>query len=192
MRTTVHPSSVPKLRTEIDGFDLIAWGGLPRGRATLVSGTSGSAKTVFAAQFLAAGLSRAGEHGVFVTFEESPADIRSNLKGFGWDIENWKAQSRWAFVDASPQRDEPPLIAGAYDLGALLARIEHAVNRVQAGRISIDSLGGVFAQFGDEVTIRRELLLPSGLPKVRHYGFLSPARAVALELARWLIALWTG
>ena len=49
---------IEKLRTEIEGFDLIAEGGLPKGRATLVSGTSGSAKTVIAAQFLAAGIAK--------------------------------------------------------------------------------------------------------------------------------------
>ena len=35
-------------------------------------------------------------------------------------------------------------------------------------------------------------VLPPGFPKVRHYGFLSPASAVALDLVRWLIALWAG
>ena len=42
--------------------------------------------------------------------------------------------------------------------------------------------------------LRRYLqhVLPSGFPKVRHYGFLSPAAAVSLELVRWLIALWAG
>ena len=35
-------------------------------------------------------------------------------------------------------------------------------------------------------------VLPSGLQKVRYYGFLSPACGVALELVRWLIALWAG
>ena len=29
-------------------------------------------------------------------------------------------------------------------------------------------------------------------PKVRHYGFLSPAAGVSLDLVRWLIALWAG
>ena len=33
---------------------------------------------------------------------------------------------------------------------------------------------------------------PSGFQKARHDGFLSPACAVALELVRWLIALWAG
>jgi circadian clock protein KaiC len=148
---------VPKLRTEIAGFDLIADGGMPRGRATLVSGTSGSAKTVFAAQFIAAGIQRAGEPGVFVTFEESPVDIRRNMSGFGWPIAEWEHAGQWAFVDASPQPGDQVAFSGQYDLGALLARIEYAVKRVNAQRVSIDSLGGVFAQLADEATIRHEL-----------------------------------
>ena len=35
-------------------------------------------------------------------------------------------------------------------------------------------------------------VLPSGFQKVRSYGFLSPAAAIALELVRWLIALSHG
>ena len=66
---------IEKLTTNIPGFDLVAYGGVPRGRTTLVAGTSGSAKTVFAAQFLAEGVV-AGEPGVFVTFEEHPSDIQ--------------------------------------------------------------------------------------------------------------------
>jgi Putative transposase/Transposase zinc-binding domain len=37
-----------------------------------------------------------------------------------------------------------------------------------------------------------EHVLPPGLPKVRHYGFLGPAAGVSLELVRWLIAVWAG
>jgi hypothetical protein len=47
----------------------------------------------------------------------------------------------------------------------------------------------------DAMEFLRRLLrhvLPSGFPKVRHYGFLSPAGAVPLELVRWLIAPWAG
>ncbi len=148
---------IGKLKTEIEGFDLIANGGLPRERSTLISGTSGSAKTVFAAQFLAAGVARAHEAGVFVTFEESPEDIRRNMHGFGWDIGAWEEQGKWAFVDASPEPGEPLVVAGGYDLGALLARIEHAVRRVNARRVAIDSLGGVFVQLGEGPEIRHEL-----------------------------------
>ena len=37
-----------------------------------------------------------------------------------------------------------------------------------------------------------EHVLPSGFAKVRHYGFLSPAAAVSLELVRRLIGVWLG
>jgi circadian clock protein KaiC len=154
---TGQSASIPKLRTHIEGFDLISHGGLPKGRSTLLSGTSGSAKTVLAAQFLAMGILKAGEAGVFVTFEESPDDIRKNLASLGWEIPTWEAEGRWAFVDASPEPGEPYLVSGAYDLGPLLARIEHAVKKVGAQRLVLDSLGGIFAQLDNDATVRHEL-----------------------------------
>lgn len=150
--------SITKLETGIPGFDLISYGGLPEGRTTLISGTAGSAKTVFATQFLAEGIIKAGQNGVFVTFEEQPDDIRRNVLGFNWDIIQWEADGRWAFVNAAPQPYDEAIVVGDYDLGALLARIEYAVRKTGAKRVSMDSLGAVFSQFADMATVRRELL----------------------------------
>ncbi len=147
---------VAKLATAIPGFDLIAYGGLPEGRSTLLSGTSGSAKTVFACQFLAEGIRR-NEPGVFVTFEESPEAIRKNMEGFNWDIPSWEKANQWAFVDVSPHPGQETVISGSYDLNALLVRIENATRKVRARRMSLDSLGGVFAQLGDSNIVRNEL-----------------------------------
>ena len=66
-------AGVEKIRTMIEGFDDISHGGMPLGRTTLVSGTSGTGKTLFAVQFLYNGITHFDEAGVFVTFEESPA-----------------------------------------------------------------------------------------------------------------------
>ncbi|MBF0130031.1 MAG: AAA family ATPase, partial [Alphaproteobacteria bacterium] len=120
---------IEKLETNIPGFDYIALGGLPKGRATLVSGTSGSGKTVFAVHFLAAGIEQKGEGGVFVTFEEPPDDIRKNIQGLGWDISGWETGGKWAFVDASLEPETYEAVAGEYDLGALLVRIENAIRK---------------------------------------------------------------
>ena len=155
---TTTPKNIEKLATHIPGFDHIAIGGLPKYRTTLVSGSAGSAKTVFAAQFLAEGITRSGEHGVFVTFEESPIDIRKNMFSMGWDIETWEREGKWLFVDASAAPGEEPVIAGSYDLGALLVRIEHAIITIQADRVSLDSLDAIFTQLPDRATVRRELL----------------------------------
>jgi circadian clock protein KaiC len=51
---------VRKLPTGISGFDLVSQGGIPHGRTTLVAGTAGSGKTVFACQFLQQGLEQFG------------------------------------------------------------------------------------------------------------------------------------
>jgi circadian clock protein KaiC len=150
-------TSVVKLPTGIPGFDLIAEDGLPRGRATLIAGTAGSAKTVFATQFLAAGIVEHGEAGVFVTFEDGVEDIRRNMRGFGWDIEGWERENRWAFVDASPHPEGTGVIVGDYDLGGLMARIQHAVKRVGATRVSLDSLNALFVQYREHALLRGEL-----------------------------------
>jgi circadian clock protein KaiC len=116
MNTIQSTAPVEKLQTGIDGLDLIGYGGLPKGRTTLISGTAGSAKTIMACQYLAGGITKHGEGGVFVTFEESPKDIRKNMLGFGWDIQKWENEARWAFVDAAPHPGEETYVTGTFDL----------------------------------------------------------------------------
>lgn len=147
-----------KLETGIQGFDQIAMGGLPLGRTSLVSGTAGSAKTVLACQFLAQGILRFRQPGVFVTFEETPKDIRRNMLGLGWDIPAWEEEGMWKFVDSSPAPQEEALFSGSYDFGALLARIEHSVKGLGAKRVALDSLGAVFTQYENHALVRGEML----------------------------------
>src|SRR5256885_1097988 len=132
MNEQSNDAPVQKLPTGIGSFDVIAKGGLPINRTTLLSGTAGSGKTVFAVQFLALGIRDSNEPGVFVTFEESAADIRKNMRSFGWDLEKWESEGRLAFVDASPDPNVEVIEAGPFDLGALLARVHNAVKKVNA------------------------------------------------------------
>lgn len=150
-------SSMDKVPSGIAAFDELTLGGLPRGRATLVGGTPGSGKTVFATQFLAHGITACGENGVFVTFEESPRDIEINMRGFGWDLARWREEGRLAFVDVSPPEDDH-MVIGEFDLSGLLSRIAHAVQTVHARRVVVDSIAQLFDHFiGEEVPLRREL-----------------------------------
>ena len=115
-----------KVASGIPGFDEISHGGIPRGRTTLVSGTSGSGKTAFSAQFLHEGVVDFGENGVFVTFEETPEDIIKNTNSFGWNIGKLVKEGKWVFVDASPDESDSVKV-GQSDLGAFLARIDYAI-----------------------------------------------------------------
>ncbi|WP_211264005.1 circadian clock protein KaiC [Streptosporangium amethystogenes] len=144
--------------TGINGFDHVALGGLPANRSTLVSGTTGSGKTLFAIEFLARGIMRFNEPGVFVTFEETAGHIRRNSASLGFPIERWEDEGKWAFVDASMGIGEEEQAIGSYDLGALVARIQHAVRQTGARRIALDSLGAIFTRFTGVETIRHELI----------------------------------
>ncbi|MCB1480945.1 MAG: circadian clock protein KaiC [Rhodobiaceae bacterium] len=148
---------IEKLPTGIPGFDQITTGGLPKNRTTVVAGTAGSGKTVLALQFLFAGVHEYGQAGVFVTFEESPADLMQNVRSFGWDLEDLVSQKKIAVVDASPEPGEEAIQSGTFDLSALLARIENAVSSVKAKRVILDAVGALFPQFTDSNIVRREL-----------------------------------
>ena len=156
--TQVKSKKVPvkKIPLGIEGFEVISEGGLPLGRTTLVSGSSGSGKTLFALEYLWQGIQGYGENGVFVTFEETPKDIVKNVKSLKWNLDNLEKQDKFAFVDASPSPDEK-YEAGGYDFGALIARIEHAIKKVRARRVAVDSISALFPQYGDTGIIRREL-----------------------------------
>lgn len=97
-----HLSQVQKLATGIEGFDDVCHGGLPIGRSTLISGTSGTGKTVFSLHFLYNGIKDFDEPGIFVTFEESPLDILRNAASFGWDLQSMVDNDKLFILDASP------------------------------------------------------------------------------------------
>lgn len=150
---------INKVPTGIPGADSIMLGGIPEGRTTLVAGSAGSGKTIFAIQFLKRALDD-GEGAVFVTFEETPEDIRRNVDSLGWDLDRHVAEGRLRFVDVSPSAGEDVVMAGAFDLGALMTRIEHAITSIGATRVALDSLGAVFGHFraeDSELTVRDEL-----------------------------------
>lgn len=147
-----------RVQIGIPGLELITRGGLPANRLTLVAGTAGSGKTVFAVQFLASGIIGADEPGVFVTFEERPESIRRSMRSLGWDIEAWEAKGSWAFVDASPRHQVDTVFTGEdYGLGPLLGRITETVKRIGARRVAIDSVGALVTQF-DRVAPARHAL----------------------------------
>lgn len=180
--------ALERVKTGIEAFDDLVMGGLPRGRTTIVGGTPGSGKTVFATQFLAHGIIGLNEPGVFVTFEESPIEIEVNMASFGWGIRSWRQQNKLAFVDVSP-RDHDEMVVGDFDLAGLLTRILHAARTTKARRIVLDSITQLFDHFvADQTAVRRELLrLASALKRAgltvlmtaernREYGDISRHR----------------
>jgi circadian clock protein KaiC len=155
-RTVPSTVGVQKIRTMIEGFDDVSHGGLPIGRTTLVSGTSGTGKTLFAVQFLYNGIEQFDEPGVFVTFEETATDIIKNAVSFGWDLQQLVDCGKLFILDASPD-PEGQEVVGNFDFSALIERIQYAVRKYKAKRVSIDSVTALFQQYDSASVVRREI-----------------------------------
>lgn len=170
---------IEKLPTGIPGLDHITDGGLPKGRTTLVAGSAGSGKSVLATQFLLAGIEQHGQPGVLVTSEEAAADVRTNMAGFGWNIDEYERDGLFTFVDASPESSDTETVIGNFDFSGLLARVGHAASTSGAARLSIDSLGSMFERYGGGAPVRRELLRLVG--QVKQMGVTSMITAERLD-----------
>lgn len=154
------PLSAEPLRrvpTGIRGFEHISMGGLVEHRTTLLVGTSGSGKTLFACEALYRAVTQRGQAAVFVTFEEKPADIVRNVQKLEWDLVRLVRENKLVILDASADHGLAEEV-GAYDLSGLTAQIRHAVHEVGASLVILDSMAALFQQFSDAGALRREIL----------------------------------
>ena len=150
------PTTLPKAATGIAGFDEITLGGLPAGRPSLVCGSAGCGKTLFAATFLVNGATRFGEPGVFMSFEERAEDLAANVASLGFDLDQLVADGRLAIDHVRVERSEIEE-SGEYDLEGLFVRLGYAVDQVGARRVVLDTIETLFSGFSDPAILRAEL-----------------------------------
>jgi circadian clock protein KaiC len=144
-----------KAPSGIAGFDELTGGGLPSGRTTVLAGGPGSGKTIFALQFLVNGARKFKEPGMFVAFEEAPARIVRNLRGFGWNLLKLTTEKKLFLLDAQPT---PDLVqAGDFDLSGMLAVLGGQAKAMGARRIVFDALDIMLAMLPDAGARRREV-----------------------------------
>jgi circadian clock protein KaiC len=74
-----------RVATGVPGLDRMLGGGLVAGRPYLVTGGTGSGKTLLGLTFLLEGLRR-GEEVLLVAVDEPPSEIVENVRPFGWDL----------------------------------------------------------------------------------------------------------
>jgi len=85
-RIKTQPMILEKTPTGIKGLDEITFGGLPKGRPTLVCGNAGCGKALLAMEFLVRGATQFDEPGVFMSFEETEKELITNLASLGFDL----------------------------------------------------------------------------------------------------------
>ncbi len=150
------PSALEKSRTGIQGLDELTFGGLPKGRPTLVAGGTGCGKTLLAMEFLLKGALEFGEPGVFVAFEETAADLYENMASLGYDLGELEREGKLVVEHVRVEKSEIAE-AGEFDLEGLFIRLQFAVESIGAKRVAIDTLEAIFGAFTNESLLRAEI-----------------------------------
>ena len=118
--------------TGISELDSMLHGGFMRGDVTLIVGSAGTGKTTLALQYLVNGATKFNENGLYVTFEQMPAQIYRDAASFGWDIRKLEAEGKIRVVCTSP----PVLVQFIESRSP----IDAIIDEIKAKRIVIDSI----------------------------------------------------
>jgi circadian clock protein KaiC len=148
---------IPKAPTGIKGFDEITFGGLPKGRPTLLAGGAGSGKTMFSMEFIVHGALEYDEPGVYVSFEENINDLKNNFRSLGYDLDKLAKAKKvlldHVFIERSMIEE-----TGEYDLEALFIRLGYAIDSIGAKRVALDTIEVLFAGLQNQAIVRAEIL----------------------------------
>jgi circadian clock protein KaiC len=121
-----------RLSMGIPELDEMMGGGVPKGDSLLISGSSGTGKSLLATQFIAEGIRR-GEPGIVAVFEERPDEYIGRAVSFGLNLETAVEDGMLKMIYLRP-----------LDLSVdeTLHEILAAIRKMNAQRLVIDSLAG--------------------------------------------------
>lgn len=181
-----YQAGFSKASTGVPGLDDVLFGGLPRGRTTLLCGGPGSGKTMLGMQILLQGILQYGENAVCLAFEEDEEELAANVRSLGYDVRSLITQKRLSVDYISVDRNEIEE-AGMYDLEGLFVRLDYAIRSVNAKRVLLDSLEYLFAGLSNEGIVRSEIRRLFRWLKDRGITAVVTAEAAASELqfTRW-------
>ncbi|MBU0530833.1 MAG: ATPase domain-containing protein [Candidatus Aenigmatarchaeota archaeon] len=134
-----------RVKTGIKGLDEILKGGIPYNQLTLITGTSGTGKTITCSQFILNGAAKYGENGVYLSFEEPPQSIKENMKSsFGIEFSKLEEEGKVVFIKYDPYR-----IEDVFDV------LESTIRQINAKRVVVDSISALGLHIRDKAELRQ-------------------------------------
>ncbi len=124
-----------RVATGINGLDDMLGGGLLAGTVAIVKGAPGTGKSVFGIEYLARGIERFEETGLYITFEEFSEQLFRDAASLGFDFQKHEKSKKLKILFSSPQTFVEQLYkpGGMFDLLVL----EQGVNRIVVDSITM-------------------------------------------------------
>jgi len=155
---TVYPRMAPQVVGEyelrgarfgsaIEGLSEMLGGGPYESTVTLISGGTGTGKTVVALSFAVEG-ARRGQPGLYVSFEESPQQVARNTQAFGWDVAGLIDRRLLDILHVSPSE---------LDIDRHAFVIKERAERLGASLLVIDSISAFEAAVPDRAKYQNYL-----------------------------------
>lgn len=139
-----------RISTGIEGLDQLIGGGFIANKVYLISGESGTGKTVFGLQYLYYGLI-IGESGIYISGDEKPSHLIVDAESVGWDFGKYVHERKLGLLDVSPHFAK--LRSGKtkhVDVRTVVTDLAKHVKAMNAKRIVIDPIAPLI--FGQECT----------------------------------------
>jgi KaiC/GvpD/RAD55 family RecA-like ATPase len=159
-----------RVPTGIPGLDRMLGGGLIAGRPYLVTGGTGSGKTLLGLTFLLEGLRR-GEDVLLIAVDEPPSEILENVRSFGWDLSAVKTLDANPGTRAFRRGAAIQEIRTMTDLKSMRDLSQEAKRGPDAEEIAIQSIQLKLRQQMAEVPFRRVLV--DSMTSIRRFAVKS-------------------
>jgi circadian clock protein KaiC len=151
-------SALRRIPTGNPEIDRILEGGLEKGKSYLIAGETGTGKTIFSLQFLTYGAAN-GEPGIYVTIDERPEVLISDVRRFGWDLQQYINERRLIIL---PVRQYFTAKMWGKDMDVIVNNIVGELSRISksvgAKRLVIDPVAPLVTMNTTEVTYTREYI----------------------------------
>lgn len=127
-----------RITSGIPGLDNLIQGGFVKGSVNLISGPTGTGKSIFGLQYIWYGLKK-GENGVFISLEQEPRDIFGDVKDFGWNFNSY-IEKKKCIIEYLP----------IWRLEDLTITVLEKIKSINAKRFVLDSLSLVCSKLEPE------------------------------------------
>lgn len=128
-----------RIRTGIEGLDIMLKGGFIKGRNFLLSGPSGSGKSTLAIHFVYEGVLNK-EKVLYLTLEESKEKITEDMSKFGFDLKKAEKEGNFIFLGGPIAKVTSAMQKVDATIDNIINEIEIVVKERKIQRVVVDSI----------------------------------------------------